>query len=444
MTNFLRQKGFLAKSIPGFILCSLFATIFSCSNDKSTVNDKGTPYDPSAPVKLESFYPDSGGLATKVIIKGSNFGTDPEAVRVYYNQKRAAVVRANGNMLYVITPRQPGNDCCISVVVGKDSLQFDNTFSYVTQVTVSTVAGKPTGDGGAGEIIDGTLAEASFNQPWFVCVDIENNIFVSERDGGVVRMVNEEKNVVSTLKKGLNLPNAACTDPEGRKVFVTLDNAKDGIVEFDPETQWTPKIVKIRQKEGTPPFDISGTWMHSVAPNINDGLLYTRTHSGLLIRFDPRTKAGEKLEEGWLPNTDSFLSFDSLDPDILYLCYPNKHCIFRYNVITRDYKLYAGSQNVKGWLDGEQEDALFNDPKQICFDQDGVMYIADSGNHVIRKITRDGVVSTVIGLPGISGYVDGSPDDALFNTPTGIALGKEGVIYIGDRKNNSVRKLAIE
>ncbi|WP_285826130.1 IPT/TIG domain-containing protein, partial [Parabacteroides goldsteinii] len=209
------------------MLSCLLISIFSCSDDKTNANGSGQPYDPNTPVKLETFYPDSGGMATKVIIKGTNFGTDPEAIKVYYNTKKAAVVRAAGDMLYVITPRQPGAECQISVAIGKDSLTFENTFSYTTQTTVSTIAGKPVGgDDGHGEMIDGTLAEASFDQPWFLCVDAEKNIFVSERLGHAVRQINEEKNVVSTLVKGSGncpYPNASATDAEGKTVFVALD-----------------------------------------------------------------------------------------------------------------------------------------------------------------------------------------------------------------------------
>lgn len=446
MTNHQKQKTFLTMTVSCIMLSCLLVFALSCSSDKNNANDANQPYNPNVPVKLEAFYPDSGGMATKLIIKGSNFGTDPNAVKVYYNAKRAAVVRAAGNMLYIITPRQPGAVCNISVVLGKDSLTFDNTFSYTTQTTVSTISGKPVGgDDAHGEMIDGTLAEASFDQPWFLCVDAEKNIFVSERLGHAVRQINEEKNVVSTLVKGSGnspYPNASATDAEGKTVFVALDQGSQGLIEFDPETQWAPKRIKPRPKEGTPSFTLD--WMHSVAPNVKDGLIYTRAYNGQLVRFDARTKSAEKLDEGLLSDSDSFVCFDSQDPNILYICYSNKHCIYSYNLTTKAHEPYAGIQNQKGWQDGEREDAMFTDPKQICFDEDGVMYIADAGNHVIRKITRDGVVSTVIGIAGVSGYLDGSPEDALFKFPTGVAIDKEGTIYVGDARNNCVRKLAIE
>lgn len=444
MTNYLKQKTCISRNVPGFIFGCLLISIFSCSNDKTDTNGNSKPYDPNIPVKLESFAPDSGGMATKVIIKGANFGADAKAVRVYYNKKKAAVVRAAGDMIYVITPRQPGDTCSISVAVGKDSLTFDNTFSYTTQTTVSTIAGKPVGDGDdlKGEMIDGTLAEASFHQPFFLCVDAEKNIFVCERFGNAVRQINEEKNMVTTLVKDVTNPNAPSTDVEGKVVFVPLDNGHSGMYEFDPETQWSPKKIKTRPMEGSPEFDLD--WLHSLAPNVNDGLLYTRSYNGNLVRFDARTKSTELLDTDLLSGSDSFVSFDSLDPNILYICYANKHCIYKYNLTTKEHEPFAGVQNEKGWQDGEREEAKFNDPKQICFDQDGVMYVADAGNQVIRKITRDGIVSTVIGIAGVKGYIDGSPEDALFHHPTGVAIDRDGTIYVGDAWNNCVRKLAIE
>lgn len=56
-----------------------------------------------------------------------------------------------------------------------------------------------------------------------------------------------------------------------------------------------------------------------------------------------------------------------------------------------------------------------------------------AGNHVIRKITRDGVVSTVIGIAGVKDMWMVLPEDALFQYPTGVAIDKEGTIYVGEQ-----------
>lgn len=419
----------------------LFSSL-ACTKEKSDEVGSGEAYDPNKPIALETFYPDSGGIATKVIIKGSNFGTNPNDIKVYYGQKRAAVVKSIGNILYVITPKQPGDKSLISVVIGKETVSFKKPFRYTTQITVTTIAGKPGEDR---EMIDGTLSEANFNRPFFLCVDAEKNIFVSEREGHAVRLVNQEKNLVTTLVKGsgnVPTPNCPTADSEGKVIFVTLDNGSHGMVELNPETQWSPRRVKPRPKEGTPAFNLD--WVFSMIPNPTDGLLYVCSYNGQLVRFNSRTKAGELIDTNLLRDSDGYMCFDAFDSNIIYIAYRNKHCIYKYNLRDKSFVLFAGRQNEKGYMDGEANEAKFNQPCQICCDQDGNLYIADSANHIIRKITRDGVVSTVIGIPGIKGYVDGSPEDALFNNPTGVAIDKDGAIYIGDTYNLCVRKLSIE
>lgn len=77
--------------------------------------------------------------------------------------------------------------------------------------------------------------------------------------------------------------------------------------------------------------------------------------------------------------------------------------------------------------------------------KDGTLYVGDTDNCCVRKISRDGVVSTVVGIPGKSGYLDGgNPDIALLNRFWGMYIDEEGTLYIADYYNNCVRKLTIE
>lgn len=66
-----------------FAVLLLSVQLGSCGSDNSST--EGRPFDPSQPVKLTEFYPDSGVYQTKVILRGTNFGTDPSAIRVYFN-----------------------------------------------------------------------------------------------------------------------------------------------------------------------------------------------------------------------------------------------------------------------------------------------------------------------------------------------------------------------
>ena len=71
------------------------------------------------------------------------------------------------------------------------------------------------------------------------------------------------------------------------------------------------------------------------------------------------------------------------------------------------------------------------------------MYIADSGNHCIRRITTDGMVETVLGMPGTAGWKDGGKEEALFNEPSGLGISSDGTLYVADFGNRRIRKLSI-
>ena len=104
----------------------------------------------------------------------------------------------------------------------------------------------------------------------------------------------------------------------------------------------------------------------------------------------------------------------------------------------------AGQRFVTGYMDGPVEEARFHHPVDIEVDAAGNLYIADSLNHCIRLITPDGMVSTIAGKCGYSGYADGVGAEALFNLPQGIALDAEGNIYVADTRNHRIRKIVFE
>lgn len=99
---------------------------------------------------------------------------------------------------------------------------------------------------------------------------------------------------------------------------------------------------------------------------------------------------------------------------------------------------FAGNGSV-GSTDGLGSVARFNNPNDIAIDSTGNLYVADSGNHAIRKITPQGLVSTLAG--GTQGFADGSGSSAQFNYPTGIVVDSTGTLYVADHNNNRIRQV---
>ena len=107
----------------------------------------------------------------------------------------------------------------------------------------------------------------------------------------------------------------------------------------------------------------------------------------------------------------------------------------------------AGTAWETGSSDGTNSDALFNQPSGIALDSGGALFVADTGNHTIRKVVRTHpntwVVSTLAGSAGNAGAGDGMNGNAQFNAPNGVAVDGLGNIYVADTANNMIRKLSL-
>ena len=111
--------------------------------------------------------------------------------------------------------------------------------------------------------------------------------------------------------------------------------------------------------------------------------------------------------------------------------------VIRHISIAGNVTTFVGTGRA-GSNDGTRLTARFNNPQGFCKDDDGNIYIADTGNHTIRMISPGGAVTTIAGTAGERGFRDGN--NALFDSPVGIVW-KDGVLNITDTDNHRVRTL---
>ena len=99
----------------------------------------------------------------------------------------------------------------------------------------------------------------------------------------------------------------------------------------------------------------------------------------------------------------------------------------------------AGMAGLRGSGDGTGAAARFNGPTGVATDSAGNVYVADYINHTIRKITPEGVVSTLAGTARASGSADGTGPAARFSYPFGVATDSAGNVYVADSNNHTIR-----
>jgi len=116
----------------------------------------------------------------------------------------------------------------------------------------------------------------------------------------------------------------------------------------------------------------------------------------------------------------------------------NNHAIRRMD---DEFVITIAGNGAAGFSDGAEGQAQFNHPRSAVMCPDGFIYVADTLNHIIRRIDSLGVVTVFSGVPQESGFIDGSLEDARFFEPSGLCIDDDGVIFVADSANHAIRKI---
>ncbi len=324
---------------------------------------------------------------------------------------------------------------------------------------VSTFAGSPTGLGS----VDGTGAAAQFGRTAGVSTDSAGNVYVTEFESYVIRKITPAAEV-STLAGSAGLNGA--TDATGaaarfyRPFGVTVDAAGNAYIadtgnslirKMSPAGAVTTLAGSVAiggSVDGTGAaarfLNASGVATDSagnafVADRL-DHTIRRITTAGVVTTF-----AGAPGSSGAVDDTGNAALFSSPvgvatdGADNIYVADRANHAIRKISpagVVTT----LAGSMGAPGSADGAAAVARFQFPEGVAVDSVGNVYVADTGNHTIRKIDLAGMVTTLAGLAGDAAFADGITTAARFSAPVGIAVDAAGNIVVTDA-SNTIRKV---
>lgn len=128
----------------------------------------------------------------------------------------------------------------------------------------------------------------------------------------------------------------------------------------------------------------------------------------------------------------------------LFITDSNNHRIRKIDLSTGQVSTFAGTGTTGvsfgGFVDGPGNTARFDNPRGLAIDANDNLYVADTGNNSIRKIDPNGNVTTLAGS-GVLGFLDGAGDQARFRVPTGVEVDANGIVYVVDQNNHSIRRI---
>ncbi len=283
----------------------------------------------------------------------------------------------------------------------------DQANSVIRSISPASVVNTLAGTPGIAGAVNGADSLASFNRPFGVAVDGSGNVYVADAGNNLIRKIAANGTVSNFAGTGLagaadGKDSASFNSPLG----VTVDGSGNVYV-----------------------ADYGNNEIRKITP------------SGVVS-----TLAGKAGVAGNADGLDTAARFNlpeslTVDGNGNVFVADNGNNEVRKVTPAGQVSTVAGNGS-PGKINGNGSGASFNSPFGIAIDGAGNLYVADSGNNLIREISQAGQVSTFAGS-GVKGSSDAGAAQATFNTPAGIVVDVAGNVYVSDENNNIIRKIAV-
>lgn len=276
-----------------------------------------------------------------------------------------------------------------------ENVTNDSAFTILTYVGTGSVGGESVSD----------LLTAKFSTPQGIVFDSDSNMFIADRENHVIRKITPD-GIVTVFAGALNIPGAqnGINGRFNRPIRLAIDG-NDNLYVADRDNARIRKVT---------PDGIIST------------IAGTTTGSGMNQFYWP-------LDVAVTPDGQTVYVADSRNHRIQKL---------EINGSTWSISTLAGS-TVAGYNNGIGGTAQFNTPSGLVLDHEGNIIVADRMNHCIRKVTVEGVVTLLAGMPSANSYsLDAPRLQARMGQPFGITIGENSNIYITDVEFHTVRRLS--
>ncbi len=319
---------------------------------------------------------------------------------------------------------------------------------------VATLAGQVEIKGGvpAGGFTDGRGGTARMCSPRGVAVDQDGNVCVADTENAVVRKITPDGRVTTLAGSAGKTGNASGKGAAARFNYPqSLAFGPDGSL-YVADT-WNRLIRKVSSSgEVTSVTGLTGRVVApcGVALDKNGDMVVSDTEAqtvSLLTRTGAfSVLAGSASRHGYADGKGAEVLFNrptgiAVDRLKNLTVSDNFNHVIRHVAADGTVKTLAGKAGSQGYADGKGASALFFWPAGLARDDYGDIFVADAGNHVIRKVSPDGIVTTLAGGAGSAGSSDGVGSQARFSSPADVAVDGGGNLFVADRANHLIRRV---